>query len=328
MVKHYAYAMIATLFVALPGFAENTIPELPVFERNGLALDYRNLKYNPCDDLIFPSIINAEKHFDKPLGKYYMYYAPHNRPGGICLAFADSLAGPWQEYKSNPVITRRWRPHYTVSHVSSPHALWIQEEKQLFIWFHGENNTTRYASSKDGISFSYQGVAVSTKNYSNISECSYARVFRHPIHGKDCNYVLMFMGNNKGTRRIYLAWSKDARTWETKKSPFISPPPGSHGQIGAPWLFPWKGKLYVIYHTRFHRLSNAYSLFATEIDAAFDKTRHAGDFFTALKGSPDYGRVASPCFVKSSDKLYMFYQSGKRLHSKIAVAVAGLEKPE
>ena len=83
-------------------------------------------------DVIIPSVI-ATDQLRKPLGRYYLYYAPHNAPGGICLAFADSPAGPWKEYGANPLITREWAPHYQVSHVSGPHALWIDEQRKLFL---------------------------------------------------------------------------------------------------------------------------------------------------------------------------------------------------
>jgi len=299
----------------------------PVFKRLGVVIDFNDLKYNPANDVIFPSVIEARKYFKQPLGRYYMYYAPHNRPGGICLAYADSLEGPWREYDHNPLISRDWKPHYQVSHVSSPHALWIDEEGKLFLWFHGENYTTRYASSTDGIHFKYEGVAVSKQDFDEIIECSYGRVFRHAIAGLDNRYVIMLMGNHKGTRRIYLGWSKDARHWTTQRKPFISAPPdSSSGQTVSPFLLPCSGKLYVIHHSRFRSADGVElrSILATEVDPSLQKTRLAGHLFTALPGPPENGRVASPCFIQEGSKLYMFYQAGKRLRSKIAVAVAEL----
>ncbi len=82
--------------------------------------------------------------------------------------------------------------------------MWIEDEKKLFLWFHGENGTTRYAESADGIHFAYKGVAVSTKDFDDITECSYARVFKHAIPDLGNRYVILLMGNNRGNRRIYL----------------------------------------------------------------------------------------------------------------------------
>ena len=50
-------------------------------------------------------------------------------------------------------VRGHWQPHYKVSHVSGPHAIWIEEEKKLFVCYHGENNVTRFASTRDGIRF-------------------------------------------------------------------------------------------------------------------------------------------------------------------------------
>ena len=303
-------------------------PDLPVFERRGVVIDFKDLKYNPANDVIFPSVVNAKRHFGKPAAAYYMYYAPHNAPGGICLAYADSLEGPWTEYDQNPVISRHWQPHYRVSHVSSPHALWIENEKKLFLWFHGENGTTRYAASEDGIHFAYEGVAVSTKDFYDITECSYARVFEHAIPGVGNRYVILLMGNNKGNRRIYLGWSKDARQWETRRKPVIaSLPRSSSGNVVSPWLFPWEQKLYVVCHSRFEHLGDVRSLCAVEVDPEFQEIRSVRHLFTALKGAPDNGRVASPCFIQEGDRLCMFYQTGKRLRSRIALAVAAVRTP-
>jgi hypothetical protein len=303
-------------------------PDLPVFERRGVVIDFKDLKYNPVDDVIFPSVINAKELFEKPLGTYYMYYAPHNAPGGICLAYADSLEGPWNEYGQNPLISRHWEPHYRVSHVSSPHALWMEEEKKLFLWFHGENSTTRYASSADGVQFTYEGVAVSTKQFEDITECSYARVFKHAIPDLGNRYVILLMGNNRGNRRIYLGWSKDGRQWETRRQPLIPAlPRSSSGNVVSPWLFPWHENLYVICHSRFEHLGDVRSICAVKIDPRFQEIYCVEHLFTALKDEPENGRAASPCFIVEGDKLYMFYQCGERLRSRIALAVAPIRSP-
>jgi hypothetical protein len=145
------------------------IAALPAFRHQGVVLDYKDLKYNPCNDIIIPSVIETGQ-LQKPLGRYYMYYAPHNAPGGICLAYADSPAGPWKEYETNPLIAREWAPHYKVSHVSGPHAIWMEEEQKLFMYYHGENGVTRFASTVDGIHLRYEGVAVTTKVYDVLVE--------------------------------------------------------------------------------------------------------------------------------------------------------------
>jgi hypothetical protein len=61
---------------------------------------------------------------------------------------------------------------------------------------------------------------------------------------------------------------------------------------------------------------------ATEVDPCFEMVRHAGVFFKATAGAPDFGRVASPCVVREGGRVYLFYDSGRRLNNRIGVAVA------
>jgi hypothetical protein len=211
------------IVIATTAAAEPNVPAgLPVFKHHSIVLDYKDLRYNPCNDVIIPSVIRTE-HLDRPLGEYYLYYAPHNAPGGICLAYADRLEGPWKEYKANPIIRKDWPPHHSVSHVSGPEAVWIEEEQKLFLYYHGENDITRFASSANGIDFRYEGVAVTAGMFDRINEASYARVFRYTLPGRDNRWIMLFMGNCQGTRNIYLASSKDGRKWEPAASLWSRP---------------------------------------------------------------------------------------------------------
>ncbi len=299
--------------------------DLPVFKHQAVVLDYKDLKYNPCNDIIYPTVIEAARYFAKPLGRYYLYYAPHNPPGGICLAYADSPAGPWHEYAANPLIACDWAPHYKVSHVSGPHAIWNEEERKLFLYFHGENPVTRLASSVDGIHFDYEGAVVTTQMFEGVSEASYGRVFRYAIPGQDNRYIMLLMGNNRETRRIYLALSKDGRKWEARRTPLLDPPPGTD-QVAGAWYLPWRGRHYLISHA--NRTSDPkafnvdFNLYASEVDPAFEHARHLGRFFDCAAVSPTNAAVMSPCFIAEGNKLYLFYNIGPRLNQKIALATA------
>ncbi|KKL86368.1 hypothetical protein LCGC14_1945430 [marine sediment metagenome] len=304
---------------------EEDNPEFPQFERKDVVLDYKGLKYNPCNDVLYPTVIRTDR-LKNPLGKYYMYYGPHNAPGGICLAYADSLEGPWTEYKTNPVISRIWQPHYTVSHVCSAHALWIPDEKRLFLWYHGENSETRYATTEDGIHFEYGDIAVRGRDFEKgVFNASYSRVFEHNIPGKDNRYIMLVSGCSKKGMSIYLAWSRDARTWTTQKKPIIVPQEGSQF-LASPRLLKWNKRLYVICgQTRpMPSKSGRYEcdIVASEVDPTFSKVRYAGFFFPAREEEPDSSWVNSPCFVREDGKLYMFYDLGPRLNNRIALAVA------
>ncbi len=294
--------------------------DLPVFRHHSIVLDYKDLKYNPCNDVIIPSVIRTE-HLDKPLGRYYLYYAPHNGPGGICLAYADRLEGPWQEYEANPIIRKDWPPHYAVSHVSGPEAIWNEQERKLFLYYHGENNVTRLASGTNGIDFEYEGAPVTAGMFDRISEASYARVFRYTLPGRDNRYIMLLMGNCQGTRNIYLAWSNDGRTWEPRRTPLLTPPPGN-SQVAQAWYLPWRGRHYLIYHAHEARNETYASLHVSEVDAAFERTQHLGVFYARTSVSSDNVAQMSPCFVTEGNRLYLFSNVGPRLNQKIALAIA------
>ena len=157
-----------------------------------------------------------------------------------------------------------------------------------------------------------------------ISEASYARVFRYTLPGKDNRYIMLLMGNNRGTRRIYLAWSTDGRTWETRRTPLVDPPPGT-GQIAQAWYFPWRGRHYLIYHGHLLDSFQTANLYASEIDPAFERPRYLGLFYDHTTASPDNVAQMSPCFLEANGQIYMFTNIGPRLNQKIALAVAEVD---
>ncbi len=308
---------------AMLGAEDRAAANLPVFHYHGVVLEAANLKYRPHDDVIYPSVVRMAGRVANPLGKYYLYYAPHDAPGGICLAYADKPEGPWREYVNNPVVARDWPPHYQVSHVSGPDAIWSEDEGKLLLYFHGENPVTRVASSSDGVHFVYEGEAVTTRMFPNLSEASYGRVFRHRLPGKDNRYVMLLMGNDRGTRRIYLAWSSDGRKWETRPTPLMNPPPGTD-QVAGAVLVPWAGKLYLIAHANNSKagFNLGYDLYIAETDAALEHVHPLGKFFDRTLVSPDNPGAMSPCFIEDNGRWCMFFNIGARLRNKIALAIA------
>lgn len=289
-------------------------PPFPEFQHRGIVIDKDEQSFNPTGEFIFPSVIKASDHFDDPLGDYYLYYAPHDAPGGIALAYSDSLDGPWHEYEHNPLISNRWEPHYDVSHISSPHVMWNEDEDQLFLYFHGENSQTRLATSSDGLNFTYDDVVLTTADIPGNSESSYARVFEHRLPSKDNRYIMLLMGNDSGTRKIWLAWSNDGRDWTAQTTPLISPGEGEGGQLSGPWFFPWDDRYFVVYH------SGAGTMHVTEVGEDFDREDHLGVFYESSTGL----RSAAPSFITEGDTMYMFYELGHRLNATIAYATADL----
>jgi hypothetical protein len=284
---------------------------IPALRYHGIVLDYAGLRYNPVDDIIHPSVVRVGS-------RWHLYYAPHDAPGGVCLATADALAGPWTEHAGNPLIARDWPPHYAVSHVSSPHALWIGG--RLFLYFHGENDTTRYAVSDDGIHFTYGGVAVTTADFGDdVTEASYARVFAHGD-----GYAMLLMGNQAGTRKVFLATSPDGAAWTARRDALLTPPPDTD-QMGPGWLFPWEGRHYILAFANpvdSPALYDPYSdLHLYTVDAALTAPVHQGTFLAHTAAGSDNMRLSDPCLVVEDGKWHLFVNVGRRRNQRIGLFV-------
>lgn len=291
----------------------------PRFYYKGVVTNKDTLTYNPTDEFIFPSVLHASDYLDKPLGEWYIYYAQHDDPGGICLMYADRLLGPWSEYAKNPVIANKWSPHNDAPHVSSPDAKWNVETGRLFVYFHGSNSQTRRAESDDGVTFDYGGVAVdNTMGGPDVTETSYARVFTHRDTSSTFKYGMFYMGNEKDNkRRFRLAESEDGRNWVVDPNYVVVPGPEEGSNVSAGSLWEWKGQLYVIYHASsgksYARTIDSTLRSVDEIPILLHKASGKGD---------DIGRIASPEIVTHDGETYLFYESGDRLGATIAWAKA------
>ncbi|MEU5941596.1 hypothetical protein ABZ807_20955 [Micromonospora sp. NPDC047548] len=321
--------LVAAMTGATPAAAD---PDLgfPQFTYVGTAFDKSTLAYNPTNEFIFPSVIRAADYFPNPLGTYYLYYAPHERPGGIALAYADSIDGPWTEYDANPLISNTWLPYYsTVSHISSPHAVWIEGERKLFLYFHGENSITRYATSDDGIHFSYGGTAIS-RNETTGGETSYARVFEQSVPRLGTRYLMLFMDNPTAappgptgpvSRRIRWAVSNDARTWAMQPEPIVTPQGVEGPNASGPFFLRWNDRNLVIYHAADGNMH------AVDVGEDFDQEIHLGIVHDSMSAAPDLGRSAAPTFYFDGRTAHMYYEAGGRLTATIGHATATLANP-
>src|SRR5690606_14669277 len=139
--------------------------------------------------------------------------------------------------------------HYSVSHVSAPDAVWNEETGEVFLFFHGENNTDRVARSTDGVTFEYEGVVMTTAQFGqNATETSYNRVFPNPFPENGWEYAMFFMVNDtSNVRRIGLAYSHDMLTWEAQPGWVVEPTDVEGTNVAGPELFEWEGKYYVLY---------------------------------------------------------------------------------
>lgn len=283
--------------------------EVPRFAFGGRITDPASLAYAPTGEFIFPSVIEAGAHFSDPLGRWYLYYSPHEAPGGIALMYSDSLEGPWTEHPSNPLIRNEWGDHYAVSHVASPDVMWNSAEQLMFLYFHGENDTTRYATSRDGIAFSYGGVAVEQSGGSlDVTESSYARVFANPDVDAG-GYVMLFMDNTAANhRRIRIAHSPDGRRWVVRSEPLISPGGIEGANVSSANLWLRDGRCHVVYH------GSSGEIFIRDGDPSLSEL---GTPRVLYRGD---GRVASPEIVDDAGRVVMFFEAGARTEAAISFA--------
>ncbi|ONK16167.1 hypothetical protein [Streptomyces sp. MP131-18] len=291
----------------------------PDYTHLGTLLTPGRLSYNPTGEIIFPTIRGVYDRLSSPLGRYYLYYAPHDAPGGICLAYGDSIAGPFTEYPHNPIVSNDWAPHYSVSHVSSPHVMWHEEEREMWLYFHGENTTTRLARSANGVDFTYDRVVLTTAMLpAGTTEASYARVFRHDLPGRGARYVMLFMLNTAANHRsIGWGWSPDGRSWTFAQQPLIRYSDVGVNDLSGPHLLTRNGSAYVVYHTD---KAHGGTMRITEVGNDFGLRNHLGVFYRPLSGAPDNGRAAAPSFGTDRGVPYMVYEAGDRLAGSIAVA--------
>ena len=280
----------------------------PNYQYIGTPFVKANLRYNPTNELIFPCIRGMYDKISGARARYYLYYAPHDAPGGICLAYGNSLGGAFTEYEANPIIRNVWSPHYSVSHVSSPHIIWNSANRQFYLYFHGENTTTRMAWSTNGITFTYHGVVLHTGVIPGSTETSYARVFEHAVPGLGNRFVMLFMGVTSGSRKIFWGWSNDGKSWSYDPTPLVSPGPDGLTDLSGPHLLKRNNTSYVVYH------GNSGDMYLTEVGNSFDREVHLGVFHAAMSGAPSFGT--------DGGVQYMFYEAGQRSSSTIAVARA------
>ncbi|WP_154650811.1 hypothetical protein [Reinekea blandensis] len=293
----------------------------PTFYHQGVVINTDTLNYNPTDEVIFPSLLKVTDHISGALGNYYLYYAPHDAPGGIAVAYSNTIEGPYTEYSNLPLISNNEPSRWNVSHISSPNVVWMEEYGKFFMYYHGENNTTRWAWSWDGLNWNIaqDNVAVTTADFHNagfstsISETSYARVFDYEIPTWGDRYTMVLMVNDGGQRKIALATSDDGKDFTPRDGSLVSPVPDGQSNISGAFYWQDAGKHYVLYH-------GSSNIYYTEVGANFNLENHQGVFYDPTSGGAEQNKAAEPYLVYDNNQWHMFYSVGARLSQNIGYA--------
>lgn len=111
-----------------------------------------NMDSRMGDNINGPSLIRVPEWIEKPLGRYYLYFA-HHKGEYIRLAYADPLAGPWKTYEPG---TLQLKDSFCSHHIASPDVHVDDERREIRMYYHGITDggqKTKVALSKDGIHF-------------------------------------------------------------------------------------------------------------------------------------------------------------------------------
>ena len=326
---------------------------LPQVKPIAFTIDIDDYQYKTTsNEFIFPAIIDAKRftsdgkfvNGQDTLARYYRFYTPHENPGGMFLATGPTLDGPWTE--RNTVIDLNWAKAVpnniinTAPHISACQVIWNNVYNKYFMYFHGPNSTTHYATSDNLIDWMFGGsVVTATQFTAGGTEASYAKVFEHEIPGLGNKYVmlLMIMETN---RKVYWAHSINGIDWTTVRKPLISPDldfkkiPGTDikpdyvGSMGSnvagPYLMERNGRYFVYVN------GSAGNISVIEVGQGFDMEVHWGDYLKysdVVIDKDENGnliavpRVAAPVFIQNDEgKWYMFFEAGGRLGANIAYA--------
>jgi hypothetical protein len=121
-----------------------------------------------------PSLILAPAWIEKPLGKYYLYFA-HHAGKHIRLAHADRLSGPWKIHQGGVLAAKE---AHGQGHIASPDVHVDDEAKEIRMYFHRagakgspiKGQVSFVATSTDGLRFASKPEVLGS---------FYFRVFRH-----------------------------------------------------------------------------------------------------------------------------------------------------
>src|SRR5262245_26987776 len=180
-----------------------------------------------------PTVIRVPGWVDRPLGKYYMYFANHMGTF-IRLAYADAIAGPWKVYdpgvlhvrdtaffRPQPDPTETLADFYT--HVASPEIFVDSVRKRVVMWVHGWwTNGERWPS--DPVKAAEWARQMGYGQYTQVAESADGKHFevRPAITKQSYLRVFQHEGFFYGLARLgQLARSKDPLTsFEIGPNPF------------------------------------------------------------------------------------------------------------
>ena len=329
MIKLYPPIVIAVLFLLNSLLGMNwEFPKAPY------TASFHSTLIDDGFDLIFPSVIHAEKRFKNPLANYYMYTSPHGG-ASIRLYLADSFTGPWRYYGEvvNADIAR-------AEHVSSPHAVWNEEAGKLFFYVHAPNAQTVYCHSDDGIHFEYGDVCVTRYMLSDAigfktKSASYARVQRYTIPEYNNTWTMTVTASGgkepDGSQKnaSVLCTSDDGKKWTARRVVIDEGKDGKVYKTLDACYLPLDGRHFMVYTLRNRteekgNRTEKIQLHISEGDANWRNWKYLGLFYEPSWDYPDFGAARGLSLVPGSEGPLLYYEPGH--HGAARIGMLSLDK--
>ena len=135
---------------------------------------------------------------------------------------------------------------------------------------------------------------------------------------------MLIMGNQAGTRKVFLATSPDGATWTARRDALLTPPPGSD-QMGPGWLFTWQEQHYILAFANPADSPDLYDPYSDlhlyAIDPALTAPEHLGQFLDHTAAGEDNYRINDPCLLIENGRWYLFVNVGRRRNQRIGLFV-------
>jgi len=279
----------------LSGYSTRGAGPLPEFTFKGVVLHPDGLSWAPTGELEHPTVIKMEGRVKNPLGRYYLYYAPHKHVG-IGMVYSDNIEGPWKEYQGNPVLEGP----------AAPDIRWIKERGKFYMWGHRKNSQTELWTSNDGLRFEYKGISITAKNI-GTRNASYTRVYEYPLKQYGSKYIMLYSGfiEEGGIQCVWLAHSTDAEHWIQLKTPLVEPVTGENDDIYCASLLQWDSRNFIVYqdHTSWRGGNIKY----VEVDRELHPVGDKGERFILMDPPPTLNdRYRSAEFYLENETFYMY----------------------
>lgn len=116
----------------------------------------------------------------------------------------------------------------------------------------------------------------------------------------------------RAIRCVWLAHSKDGKSWIQEKTPLVEPIDSENHDIYCPALMQWEGKNFIVYqdHTGYRGGLVKY----VELDSQLNPIGNQGERFVLIDPVPDSpvdNRYRGGEFYRAGDTLYFYTGAGK-----------------